>query len=691
MIEVLYFQELEQDNLNPDLIRGLLLQHYEDYAKLPIEFKFLLWYLESLYRLYIGEETEPTTDISVEFRRQYQDLYFRQTFLIDFTTKAIDDVTIWYYLQSVYGKQSRLKIKADFDNGQILYEYNGIKMLFHSDSTVKVSDGNIFLDGEVPHQFLDVRKIPIDGGSKSESKKKQLGSDNELQLYYLRFATMFNTFEDCSNCADKGIVDTARTAFDVLLKKPTVIIDHLLQTNATLNAAGNSCENFSEINEVGMSMIDIVDEIELGINLVARKEYNPYTRFTSTANAAQLLAKKLVANSTQKRSTLSGLIIDPIDAEFQPIAKNAQVYAKIYATNVMVNSDHHGESFDSFFVRHEKQESTISVFIRPDQDPAAVMVLDLFNESADAQSGGPKDVFLRWIIIRASKNKIDAKIDRMELLLMLRDLDKALGNVHFRVDSYMSKNYPQNWPTNSNEKILTKNYTSSTLLPSGSSIASLTASIGNTGILMVGTVRSNHYAPTDTNLLWQSRAGFIPWEINCSQTFSWKCYTIRPTDNIDELTTKDISALIQRENDSFYALTKRDEIQRFLTNTDSFDSVQSPIVRVITVSPLPFTIYKIISKRIFALSDGTVFITTMPIKFANKLDKINPRSLKYLDTRTVCPFQLTSVGCGFKRGSLYGSEIWFPTELDLSLVSRCYKNVPKGIAPLAEWLDGVIN
>lgn len=688
VIEVLYFQQLMRERLNPDLIRGLLLQHYEDYAKTPTEYKFLLWYLESLYRLVNGEEEEPTNDIRVEFRRQYQNLYFRQTFLIDYTTKTIDDATIWYYLQCIYGKNSRLSIRTDLQEGQILYEYNDVKMLFDSDSTVRVSDGNIFLNGEIPRSFLDVTKLPIDGGPKTETKI-QLKNDQKINLYYLRFGTLFNTFDNCSNCADKGIVDTARTAFEVLLKRPTEILDHLLRTNATLNFDGSSCDNFSEINELGMSMIDIIDEIEWGINLIPQKEYNPHTRFTATANIAQLLAKKLMATKT---ATLSGLNVDPTDAAFQSVANNTQIKAKIYVTNVMINSTDHEAQLNSFFVQHEKQASTISAFIRPDQDPAAVRVLDLFNDSDDTQSAGPQAKFLRWIVVRASKNKTDDEpLDRMKLLFLLRDLDKTFENIQFRVDSFMSRTPPQSWPSAKSGDLLGKNYTSSTRLPLGTNIPSITASLKNGGILMVATVQANHYAPTDTNLLWQSRPGFVPWELDCPQIFNWKCYTTRPTENIDEVTSKDVNLLIQRESKSFYALTDRSEIEQFLRNVGSHGGINAPITRVISsATPLPFTIYKIVSKRIFALSDGTVFITTLPIKFSPKLDKINPRSLKYLDKRTACPFQLTSIDCGFKSGSLYGSKVWFPIRLDLSEVSRCYKNVPKGIAPLVDWLDSLL-
>lgn len=411
------------------------------------------------------------------------------------------------------------------------------------------------------------------------------------------------------------------------------------------------------------------------------------TRLALLANAVQLTARKLLDHLTDCNS---GLISDPWETVFAE-HHNTQAKARtgVTVTNVMVQLP--VDTDWPTFVLHNRHPSMISVFVPPQQDPMITHMMDLFGDYDDDGNNNNNNnndhTTRRWII--ASIYAIDAEStattltdDPIILAMLLRDLQQTLpGTAEYRVDSFLSASLPSRRDDSYNP-----------VPDTAIQKWSRNETIGNLcrrhrdGLVMVGRPRTGHYAPAMSRLCWQTERGLVPWSIGRPDLFTWKCYSVVPVDHLRTIGLDQISCLAQHDGGVGWSmLTDRKQIVRFLAAGLS-DGTSSPAVRVLDV-PVGFMVRKVAAKRVFALQDGTLFCSRRPLKMSDKLLWMNARAGSYATDCNGGPIPMQRVNRHFARGSLMGSEIWFPLAADGG-DDRCYENgVPREIAPIVQWLD----
>jgi hypothetical protein len=585
---------VQSDDAN--IVRAELMKHYELYLSWGDEKRFLLWYVESLRRLF-------TPPVNNEMIEQYRTSYFRLTYTIDFSTRTIDDSSLWYFVRCVLRGEESL--------------------------TDKNIGGATLLD-------------------------QHLQEERWAQI--LRLTTMLNSPDKELNINQHTILDDMRLSFEILRK----------QSIADLPRCGQ---------HLGTSMINVIDEFEWFVSW--KYERGPiYTRLAPVANAVQLTVKKI----EKDYDNVSGLEYErkrPIFNTDESIGTRCLVQA----TNVILDSS----SLDvtrfgqSFFLLHEKQPHLVSIFIRPDQDPSVPYVFDLFNQS-ECESASAR-YSLRWIVAAIGSNAIT--FTKPMLMLLLRDIDNLLTTARFRVDNFLSREATTVVAAATEQQLSPAIY-SSELIEDKSELWNV---LSKEKIVLHGKPLVGYYAPTDDHLFQHENHKFIPWSLNRPDLMQWKAYSASAIESMDTFRANQISRLVQCSKDQLYSLTDRLEVERYLASAPI--SLDIPMERLLLRPPL--RIFKVVGKRVFALEDGLVFVSTFPLKFIEKLPKQEDLDQLRMYNDTDCARLRGSsrkrYTC-FERSELDGSEIWFP--LASKRKERSYRGVNTRIAPLIDWLDEVI-
>lgn len=567
---------------------AILAKHYELYLSWPDEKRFIVWYMESLRRL-----------LGIEYNNQevdtYRTTYFRLNYTFDFSTQAIDDSSLWYFV--------RCTVEEDERSNQIL-----------------------------------------------------------------RIVTMLNEspLQQSQSIQKFSILDDMRLSFDILRT-----------TNGKdLPIGVTECQRDSDRRRLSMSMVDVVDKFEWYVGWKDEGTSPLYTRLAPTANAVQLTMKK---RQRKNNEDISGLEFERKRPIFEESPSKNKTRCFVYATNVILDSSSLDESRvgHSFYLLHEKQGDMVSIFIRPDQDPSIPYVFDLFNQSK-CETASAK-CSLRWVIANIGR---EITLTRPLLILLLRDIDNLLNRANFRVDNFLSREETKNYAVSS----LATNYTSEIIEDK----EALWRTLQKEKIVLIGKAIETYYAPTDNHLFQQENHKFIPWSLNGPTLMHWKAYSANPVESIDTFRTNQVARLTQLSNEQMYSLTNRIEIEAYLSNL-TVSTVNVPIERVLPQPPVG--LIQVVSKRVFALENGLVFVTTYPLKFLEKLTILTDFDrLRMFDddntdhcvrTRNLPRKRFTC----FLRSEIKGSEIWFP--LKQVKRERCYRGVNARIAPLIDWLDEV--
>jgi hypothetical protein len=668
------------NGLRPDFIRAALLRHYEQYLTWSDEQRFVFWYLESLRSLMGDVVVRDTADTqTAEMIDQYRSSYFRLTYTIDFTTQAIDDSSLWYFVSCIARYESHT---TNFALGTVV---------------------NFNTEADLSRE--------------KERRWRQI----------LRLTTMLNVTAavDGLHLSSHGhtILDDMRLSFDILQKQPVDVL-RKLTTNCGTGRGGNG-----QPDHVALSMIDVVDSFEWSIRW---GEQRPpiYTRLAPVANAVQLSLKKYQQITDQ----FAGL---EFDDKWQPIfgesgednsstGSPGSTTVRVFCTNVMLDSRGLDASRrgHSFFLLHDRQPNLTSIFVRPDQDPSVPYVFDLFNESRCEEDGAEHS--LRWVIAglpkvaaRGAKNSTSAAaidvFSTSTLILLLHDIDNALADARFRVDNFLSNEiFTTATDTNKDEGDrggygALKQYNSEKLIGDGGDLWDVCETVATTGInaekiVLCGKAVDGFYAPTDSTLFQHENHGLIPWGLGRPDLLHWKAYCAQPIDRINHFDLTNIGAVVQHKP-RLYGIFNAAEAQRFLAEGGLLSQLTDvPLERVLRRPP--FKMYKVVAKRVFALENGVVFVSTMPIKFLEKLPRIELDRLRMLggddNNRDLDPSPTPTSSTGkcpvlpvrrkyacFDRGDIYGSEIWFPRVV-VRASRRCYRGVNKRIAPLVSWLDRLL-
>lgn len=506
-----------------------------------------------------------------------------------------------------------------------------------------------------------------------------------------------------------------------------------------------ACSVNKSIDHLTLSMINVVQIFGWWLHWQARKKDEQsknlagFVRLAPTANAIQLAARKYKQLNEQQQQHYGGLAFDDQVAIFQHHESNDDtdtVPITVYATNVILDTfsmtndtTRHGRSF---YMLHEQHPKLVSVFVRPDQDPSVTRVLDLFNESECERGAGTNNRYLRWVIgiidekkpalefmssaiylPLPNQNSIDFSSFPLliNLVMLLRDIHRELQPAHFFIDSYMSQGVKGYADNDSNECAVALAATaagprtretkqsrvtatppqlpyiySSQIITNADDLYELCNRVASKGYVLKAKPKNNFYAPADSFLYRHSWAGFVPWSINRSDLFDWKCFTVNPTEQLTVVHTDEVQLIVQEHRRRWYQLTDRNEIRRFLDSGRGLGLPHKiPIVRVLPKPP--FKLYKLVAKRIYTMENGIVFVTASPLKFMQHTERGCLSNARMLDENTVCPFnRWQRVGC-FYKADLFGSEIWIPFKIDSRREKRCYRNVPKQVIPLIAWLD----
>lgn len=687
---------LVADSPTSDLTRSLLLQHYDDYTQAPVEHKFLLWYLEGLRRMFPDVVTASPAAVALspetrEFVRQYRDAYFRPTYAIDFTVRTLDDATLWYYLQVVYGPRSSVTITVAPERGTLVYRRGDLHL--RVDASSMAAPLPINLDDDYDD----------DVGGKA---KRLATATNDVDLL-IRMAALLNVMDAPLGALGDRLA-TAEQTFATLRVRPLAVVSAMLSSVAPgveerRRAAAARCDTSEQAvrlngSDLGLSTVAVVDRVHWTICWERRRVVDSHVRVAPVANAAQLLLQ----SRNPVETSLAGLISDrshPVYSVSTDSDSPTCGRVIVLPTNVLLDaqSDTGDRTDRSFFMLHANDPKLASVFVRPDQDPAATHVLDLFADGRAEHAGGVEDRYLRWVLIRSlddpeSATDVEREFmaaeddgDRLHtpnvsLMVLLRDVQCSLPHARFCVDPYMSLWRPVSHPPTA--------YRSGRVLPLGTQLLDLCRRHSD-GLVLVGTPMSNQYSPVDSTLIWHTEAGLVPWSLNAPEVFEWKCYTVQPTERMERSDADAVQLVVQQYGPWLYVLDEPSEIQEYLRRRPSWASITAPVVRLMPLTQLPFRLYEVVNKRVFALQDGTVFVSTTPLRFATKLEPADVRATRYVSPDSSCPVRLSHGRC-FSRGEMYGSEVWFPRRMKEGKL-RCYDNVPKSIAPLVEWIDAALD
>lgn len=747
--------------LNVDMIRTALLQHYEDYSNATVEDKFIVRFLLNLQHVLPTIDTmkDSLEESSTGSRKvpmlvrdlidQYRRTYFRQTYTLDHSVRCIDDSTLWYYYQCVYVSELVvIKRLPGFTTHGLQYEIFGHlyeiveengrwTCRYLTDSSNRSSNTN---------EPSSVSLLPL--------PQKNIISEQKMWLKYLRLAMLLNAPNLRKPSTIATVNDDIQLAFKLVQETKNVtahssFMDSTCLMNRFVNLLQLSMIRMNDHFVWYLSWNSVPDDNKINNNKFhdrsfantstdRLRRFANYVRFAPTANAMQLAARKYLK---ERNADFSGLLLNSVFRRLPASSSrdndnerkndgstyDRQLPITVYVTNVMLdaNSLPNDRRRTSFFLLHENFPKIVSVFVRPDQNPSVVHVLDMFNES-ECEAG----TYLRWIVGVLDEDRPNPDHMTHDCVTLLRDIKRtALQSAIFVVDSFMcmyneQQRYEPNKPANGDDDDTARQqsdddktrttYDSERVV----SVVSPTIVRGTTDVvnykrksgretkilynlcatmqpgkyLLRGKPKTNLYMPNDigrTLPLDIDTVGIVPWNVNRADTMNWKCFTNQITDHLRTVKTNSIQFLLQQSGSTCYTLDNQREIERFIEAARCYGMPRSlPVVRLL--SQPPFKIYKIVSKRVFTLADGTIFVTSVPLKFVEPLERGSLRTARYLDNSETCPLRWQRVGC-FDKADIQGSEIWFPRKIDRRIERRCYRSVPRQIIPLIVWLDGKID